>query len=133
MKSIFLLPFLLFLTFSMLPKTFDVRVQPSIASYADYSVMYEPVCEGYMWAQQLSQVFSNIASIQQGQKISLSGQQVIECISSSTDLCKETTLENILAGIKLLQTSGLTNSFCYKNNYLEEPSSVCKRKCSDGG
>ena len=82
MKSIFFLPFLLFIALSVLPKTFDVRVQPSIASYADYSAMYEPVCEGYMWAQQLSQVFSNIASVQQEQKISLSGQQIIECISS---------------------------------------------------
>ena len=102
MKSIYVFSLLLFLGLSMLPKTYDVRVQPSIASYADYSVMYEPVCEGYVWAQQLSQVFSNIASVKQEQKIKLSGQQIIECISSTTDLCKETTIENIEAGIKLL-------------------------------
>lgn len=63
MKPIFFIPFLLLAVMSMLPRTFDVRVQPSIGSYADYSVTYEPVCEAYIWAQQLSQVFSNIASV----------------------------------------------------------------------
>ena len=88
MKIIITLALLVSLSLSALPKTFDIRVQPTIASYSDFSVMYEPVCEGYSWAQQLAQIVSNIASIKLKNKIKLSGQQLLECISNSNDICK---------------------------------------------
>lgn len=78
-----------------LPSMLDVRIQPSIGKYGDYSVGFEGVCEGYGWAQQLAQVVSNAISIAKKEKIQLSGQNIIECISSETDLCKDVTMSNI--------------------------------------
>lgn len=49
---------------SKISNSYDVRAQPELNSYADYSVMNSPFCEGYKWAQQLAQVFSNILSIE---------------------------------------------------------------------
>ena len=60
-----------------LPKTFDLRVQPMISKYADYSVMFEPFCQAYSWAQQLAQIMGNIASIQTPGKKRPSGQQIV--------------------------------------------------------
>lgn len=88
MKIIITFALLVCVALSALPKTFDIRVQPTIAAYYDFSVMYEPVCEGYVWAQQLAQIVSNIASIKLTTKKTLSGQQVLECISHSNDVCK---------------------------------------------
>ncbi len=77
MKIIITLALLVCVSLGALPKTFDIRVQPTIASYSDFSVMYEPICEGYTWAQQLAQIVSNIASIKLTIKKQLSGQQLL--------------------------------------------------------
>lgn len=62
---------------SKIANSYDVRAQPQINAYADYSVMSSPFCEGYKWAQQLAQVFSNILSIETEEKMRLSGQQIL--------------------------------------------------------
>ena len=42
-----------------LPSNFDLRVQPSIIKYADYSLKPEGICVAHAWGCQLAQIVSN--------------------------------------------------------------------------
>lgn len=67
---------------SCLPSNFDLRVQPSMIKYADYSLRPEGICVAYAWGQQLAQIVSNAFSLQTKNKVKLSARHLVECISS---------------------------------------------------
>jgi hypothetical protein len=73
----FILLFVLTTTIIALPTTFDLRVQPSLIRYADYSFKQEGTCIAHSWGQQLAQIVSNAASLQMKSKIRLSSQHLI--------------------------------------------------------
>jgi hypothetical protein len=83
------------LTAHSLPATFDIRYQPQVVNYANFEASSDPICEAYAWGKQLSQVVSNRVSIDMKQKITLSGQQIAECVDSEHEKCKIVTLKNI--------------------------------------
>ena len=59
-----LLIFLGILTSTLaLPSSFDLRVQPSMIKYADYSLKPEGICVAYAWGQQLAQIVANAFSL----------------------------------------------------------------------
>lgn len=130
---------LLFLTFiiliashAALPSNFDIRFQPSNAIYANYDPTPSTVCAAYDWSLTLAQTLSNAVSIALKSKVSLSAQQIAECITNLDDICKEIELEDILAGLDYISNKGITENDCYLNKLYELPGQFCKRYCEDG-
>ena len=89
---IFCAIFLIVTQVSALPSAFDLRVQPDIVKYADYSLEYEGTCVAHAWGLQLAKIVSNAISLEVQSKIILSSQHIIECVSSVTDICHHSTL-----------------------------------------
>jgi hypothetical protein len=100
------------------PTQFDLRAQSSFARWADYSSVADGICAGYSWAKELAQVASNAVSIGQGEKISLSAQQLLECSEPIDEPCRTTSMPNILKAMDYLSRFGLTTNDCYVNRPL---------------
>jgi hypothetical protein len=126
------LPFCMLLAVLAVPTQFDLRAQSSFTRWADYSSGAEGVCAGYSWAQELAQAASNAISIGQGERISLSAQQLLECSEPIDEPCRTTSKANIQKAMDHLSRFGLTTNDCYLNRPLERPSPICKRKCDNG-
>jgi hypothetical protein len=60
-----------------LPSSFDLRVQPSMIKYADYSLKPEGICVAYAWGQQLAQIVANAFSLQTKNKLKLSARHLV--------------------------------------------------------
>ena len=65
-----------------LPSTFDIRYQPQVAKLSNFDSSPDTICESYGWGKQLAQIFSNQVSSAMREPISLSGQQLADCVSS---------------------------------------------------
>lgn len=94
MKTIFILTGILLISsfvFS-LPSSFDLRVQPSMIKYADYSLKPEGICVAHAWGQQLAQITSNSFNLLTKNKIKLSSQHLINCISGTNQRCHDVSL-----------------------------------------
>lgn len=104
--------FLLIITFIVvgngLPSTFDLRVQPSLIKYADYSLQQEGTCIGHAYTLQLTQILSNAYSLAMKYKIKLSSQHLLDCISGLNDLCHDVKLENLYKAIDYISAYGVT-------------------------
>jgi hypothetical protein len=115
-----------------LPTTFDLRVQPSITKYANYALSQEGTCVAHAWGLQLAQIVSNAMSLKMKEKLRLSSQHILECISSKNEICHDASLENIESAMKFIEVQGITTEECIPNRLLYVPRDYCPRKCEDG-
>ena len=85
------------------PSEYDLRSQPSLLKFADYSLRPEGLCAGYAWAKELTQIVSNALSLQQQTKIRLSAQYLLECTETLDDKCYNSSLSSIHRAISYIK------------------------------
>ncbi len=64
--------------------------------------------------------------------MTLSAQHILDCTESDTDLCYQSTLNNIHDAIKRVTLEGITTADCYPNKPFSFPTGFCKRECHNG-